>query len=155
MDDYISKPINQEELRALVGRIAKRKEPRLPVDARTGALDSLEVLNLDRALAQIEGDKGLLAEIFQIFRETEPQLLDEIRRAVSGSKSQSVAGTAHFLVSSLGQLGAQRASAAGKKLEKLAETGKMFEVPDALAELERELAQLKSALSDHNDFTQS
>jgi len=48
----------------------------------------------------------------------------------------------------VGQIGGQRACAAARKLELISSEGDRSQVPAALAELEREIMWLRSAMSD-------
>ena len=142
-DDYISKPINPQELRAVLGRIANGAQALRSVEPATHSADSLRVLDVTEALAQVEGDQQLLGEITRIFQAARPKLLEEIRRAAARSDGHLVARTAHFLASSLGHIGAQRARAVSQRVEELAELGDSRELAEALAGLESELSTLR------------
>jgi HPt (histidine-containing phosphotransfer) domain-containing protein len=80
--------------------------------------------------------------------------LEEIQQAFSRSDCLSLTAAAHTLASSVGQLGGQRAYAAARKLEQMGLQGDLSDVPQALAELERELLLLESAISDPASLSQ-
>jgi len=148
MDDYISKPINPQELRAVMERTMAAAKPSFALDPAPQPPDGVEVFNVDEALAQIESDMDLLSQIVQLFVKQYPKLLEESRQAFYRSDCLSLTAAAHTLASSVGQLGGQRAYAAARKLEQMGRQGNLSDVPQALAELERELLLLESAVSD-------
>ncbi|MDZ4344729.1 MAG: response regulator, partial [Candidatus Binatia bacterium] len=78
MDDYVSKPINPMELRAVLDRTltaARTISPAAPL------VDSTDVLNLSAAMTQIEGNSELFGEIARMFLAQYPKLLAEIHHA--------------------------------------------------------------------------
>jgi len=154
MDDYISKPINPQELRAVMERTTAAAKSSFAIDPAPQPPDGVDVFNVDEALAQLESDTDLLRQIVQLFVDQYPKLLEETRQAFSRSDCISLTAIAHTLASSAGQLGAQRASAAARNLEQLGCQGNLSDVPQALAELERELLLLNSAVSDPAYFPQ-
>jgi len=148
MDDYISKPINPQELRDVMERSTAAAKPSFALDPAPQPPDGVDVFNVDEALAQLESDTDLLRQIVQLFVDQYPKLLEESQQAFSRSDCISLAAIAHTLASSAGQLGAQRASAAARNLEQLGCQGNLSDVPQALAKLESELRLLNSAISD-------
>ena len=154
MDDYITKPINPQELRAVIERRTTGTKPIPSTDPAPESPLSADVLDFDEALAQVEGDRDLLCQIAQLFLEQYPKLLEETHQAFSRSDCQSLSSAVHTLASSVGQLGAQRAHAAAKKLEQVGRQGDLSHVPPILADLERELLLLKFAVSDTEFFSQ-
>jgi HPt (histidine-containing phosphotransfer) domain-containing protein len=145
MDDYISKPINPTELKAVIERTTTGTSHSL---AAAHSTDRANVLDLDDALAQVEGDNELLSEVIQLFMEQYPELLEEIQQSLSRADLQSVSRAAHTLGSSAGQIGAQKTLLVARKLEQLSRDGEASEVPDALEELKKELLSLTTALSE-------
>jgi CheY-like chemotaxis protein/HPt (histidine-containing phosphotransfer) domain-containing protein len=153
MDDYVSKPIKPQDLKAaLARRVAGAKSipsvkpaPEFPAHA--------DVLNFSEALSLVGGNRELLCEVARIFLDQYPKLLEKSHHALSRSDYRLLGRTAHTLASSVGQLAGQRAFSAAKKLEQVSIEGDPSQVPEALAELERELQLLHSAVSDPAYFT--
>jgi CheY-like chemotaxis protein/HPt (histidine-containing phosphotransfer) domain-containing protein len=148
MDDYVSKPVNPRELKAAIARRTAATMTLPPIEPPTPAPAQADVLNFSQALELVEGDRALLCEVARIFVNQYPRALAETRRALAQKDYQTLTSTAHNLVSSVGQLGGQRAGAAARKLELISSDGDRSQVPAALAELERELLWLRSAMSD-------
>ena len=143
MDDYVSKPINPMELRAVLDRTLtapKTISPAAPL------VDSTDVLNLSAAMTQIEGNNELFGEIARMFLAQYPKLLAEIHHASSTLDCAVLTSAVHTLGSSAGQMGAGRALAAARKLEEIGRQEELASVPEALAQLEAEIALVESAL---------
>ncbi|MGZ8433965.1 MAG: PAS domain S-box protein [Candidatus Binatia bacterium] len=147
MDDYVSKPVNPRELKAAIARRTAASMTIPPIEPPTLAPAHAEVLNFSHALELVDGNRELLCEVARIFLNQYPKALAETRRALAQEDYQTLTSTAHNLVSSVGQLGGQRAVAAARKLELISSDGDRSQVPAVLAELERELLWLKSAMS--------
>jgi two-component system sensor histidine kinase/response regulator len=143
MDDYVSKPINPMELRAVLDRTMTAARTISPV---APLVDSTDVLNLSAAMAQIEGNSELFGEIARMFLAQYPRLLAEIHQAFSSSDCAVLTSAVHTLGSSAGQVGAGRALAAARKLEEIGRQEELASAPEALAQLETELALVESAL---------
>jgi HPt (histidine-containing phosphotransfer) domain-containing protein len=113
------------------------------------------VLNLSEALGLVGGNRELLCEIARIFLDQYPRMLEATRQALSRSDGPSLGAAAHTLAASVGQLGGQRAFNAAKKLERVSSDAHLAQASEALAELEKELQLLRSAISDPAYFSQS
>ncbi|MEO6165540.1 MAG: PAS domain S-box protein, partial [Candidatus Binatia bacterium] len=150
MDDYVSKPVNPRELKAAIARRTAATMTMPPIEPATPTPTPAhaDVLNFSQALELVDGNRELLCEVARIFLNQYPKALEETRRALAQEDYQTLTSTAHNLISSVGQLGGQRAGAAARKLELISSDGDRSQVPAALAELERELLWLRSAMSD-------
>lgn len=148
MDDYIPKPINPEALKAALERwtaplATNDTAPPSPAPqvSATGT-----VLDVEEALARVDGDRVLLVELVEIFSEEYPTTLAALQAAVATHDSQGVYHAAHTLKGSVGNFGATAAMEAARALEILGRQGELSEATAALAVLEKELARLHSAL---------
>jgi len=153
MDDYVSKPIKPQDLKAAIARRIAAVTTMPSVQPSTEAPAHADVLNFSQALDLVDGNRELLCEVARIFLNQYPKVLEETRRALSKEDYETLSSAAHSLVSSVGQLGGQRAWAAARKLERVSSEGDRSQVSAALAELERELLWLRSAVSDPAYFT--
>ena len=153
MDDYVSKPVKPQDLKAAIARRIAATVTIAPIEPPTEAPAHAEVLNFSQALELVDGNRELLCEVARIFLNQYPKVLEETRRALSQEDYETLSSTVHSLVSSVGQIGAQRAWAAARKLELMSSEGDRSQVPAALAELEREIMWLRSAMSDPAYFS--
>jgi PAS domain S-box-containing protein len=153
MDDYVPKPIKPQDLKAAIARRMAGAKIIPAINAAAESPTHDDVFNFSEALSLVGGNRELLCEVARIFLDQYPKVLEEIRQALTRSDYQSLGETAHTLASSVGQLAGQRAFAAAKRLEQLSIEGDRSEVPEALAELEKELQSLRAAVTDTAYFT--
>ncbi len=144
MDDYISKPIQPEELFKLIAKLAPGPEP--PAGPAPGP--ELQAVVFDRtvALAQVEGDQELLAELVQLFARDCPRLLAELKQAIASGEGVSVERAAHTMKGSASSFGAQQVVALAQQLEEMGRTEKVSEAAPTYALLAVEVERLNSAL---------
>jgi HPt (histidine-containing phosphotransfer) domain-containing protein len=146
MDGYVRKPIRPEEL-------SKAIETLVPCDARTTALETLEVLPTAEAfdqtalLVRLEGDEELLQELIVLFLDDAPQRLARLRAAAAGHDLPALAQATHTLKGAIGNLCAMRAFDVAQRLESLAHAGDAQHTGEALAALEAEMTSLQTALA--------
>jgi two-component system, sensor histidine kinase and response regulator len=148
IDDYVSKPIKPEDLKAAIARRIAAAKTIPSTDPASESPASADVLNFTEALTLVGGNRELLCEVARIFLNQYPKFLEETHQALSRADCEALSSAAHALAASVGQLAGERAFAAAKKLEQVCSRGDFSEVPGALAELERELQLLRSAVSD-------
>jgi HPt (histidine-containing phosphotransfer) domain-containing protein len=105
------------------------------------------VLDRATALSRVGGDVELLKEIAILFLHEYPRELAEIRTAVHTGDAHMLERSAHGLKGSVANFGARAAVDAAFQLEQFGKAGKLDQVPQVLAELERSLACLHDELT--------
>lgn len=83
----------------------------------------VEIFDLETALAAVEGDRELLAELLIMFSEQEKILLQEIDSSITNMDGEKLRTSAHSLKGALGNLGASQGAQTAHELEKMGETG--------------------------------
>ena len=144
MDGYAPKPIRHQDLFETIQSLARNVPSFLP----HAAPEEPEVEVLDEALlvSRVDGDPQLLRDLVDLFLEDCPRLVDEIRVALDRKDAKLVERDAHSLKGATGNLAAQMASEAARKLERFARAGDLLHAESELLELEWELERLKPAL---------
>jgi CheY-like chemotaxis protein len=137
MDDYLSKPINGEQLAASLTRLfgaaaGPAAEPALDVAA---------------ALEYMGGDRELLGELLAIFKEDAPGYLQALGHAVDRSDPAALMTAAHALKGSLHVLGVKAAAALAADLEQLGRSGGLEGASHLLARLESEVVRVLAVVS--------
>jgi HPt (histidine-containing phosphotransfer) domain-containing protein len=94
----------------------------------------------------VEGDRGLLGELVDIFRVEAPRLLVDLRRGLAAGDAGAVQATAHALKGCVGNFGDRAAVDAASTLERLGRNGALAEAATRMDELEREVERLKGGL---------
>jgi CheY-like chemotaxis protein/HPt (histidine-containing phosphotransfer) domain-containing protein len=135
MDGYVTKPFHRA---ALFEALAA---------AAPAAVGQEKGVDLEAALAIVEGDRGLLAEMARLFEQEAPGQLAALREAVGQGDQAGVALHAHALKGALTALGAVAAADAAWRLEQLGRAGDKAGFTEAVAALERELGRARPYLA--------
>jgi CheY-like chemotaxis protein len=147
MDDYLSKPVKSEELKAILARWIGPASSATVVSPPSLSSPSTSVFNLAEALERVGGDRLLLGELAALFLQTSPQLLADLQTALARRDADAMARAAHRLKGSAGNFSAPGVSEAAATLEKLARNTDLDQAPAVLATLEHELSRLHAALT--------
>jgi len=146
MDGYVSKPINPAVLFAEIER-SVGASPDLRSSAPQKGLDSPEPIDRASLLERVEGDRGLLAEMIQLFEEDAPKLLAAMHEALERGDMAVLERSAHSLKGAAGNLSAKGTGAAALRLETDAKKNDPKSAAASLAEVERSLKQLLPGLA--------
>jgi CheY-like chemotaxis protein len=147
MDAYISKPLRARELRALVERLGAGDEAKIP--GETGSPARPDDVRFDQALARLEGDSEILKEQMEYFLKDSPQLLLDIKTAVSHKDANALFIAAHRLKGLAGGFDAHQLAAEASHLEQMGKTGDLTEARSACQYLDVLLGGLRNAMQQH------
>jgi two-component system sensor histidine kinase/response regulator len=141
MDAYISKPIQVNELLKMIESLA----------GGAGSVEGTKeaesaVMDRSLALARVDGDESLLADLAKLFCEESPAMMAAIEEAVSAKDSERLQRAAHSLKGAAATLSAQKAFEAALSLERLGRSGDLSQVEKAYALLEMQVQRLQSVL---------
>lgn len=143
-DDYIPKPIQPANLFAAMERMSLSRrddrEPRVATPAISDFLDTAELLE------RVQGDRGLLAEIVQLFESGLPAILQGLRESIAREEAAEIARTAHTLKGAVGNFGPGSAFRAVEEMESFAKGNDMARTAGAFVLVESELKGLLAAL---------
>src|ERR1044072_5497069 len=145
MDDYITKPIRQQELARLLARWAGglRTSPRseraeAEGKIESGDADSIDASALDQMrMLEVKGEPDFFASLIELFFEDAQSHIEDLRQAAAEGDAPLLAKKAHSLKSSCGNLGAKKMTAICNEIEAI---GRQDSVEGAAA-LVKELAE--------------
>jgi PAS domain S-box-containing protein len=154
MDHYLSKPIDEKELLAVIARLAQGLARQAPAadsgddrkDANVNVDMDLSVFDRAAALDRVGGDLELLIELAGMFMEDYPQLLAEIEGALRNGDSDALRQSAHTLKGAVGNFSAQNAYDAAYALEQIGRSGDLSDATGAYRVLKQELERLQPLL---------
>ncbi|HWB00050.1 MAG TPA: response regulator [Pirellulales bacterium] len=145
MDDYITKPVRPKELfDAIEEGFEIKAECGDGSPARNGSAD---VIDWSAALARLNGDRMLLAEMKDVLLAECPKLRGAIRQSIDTRDTAALRLAAHTLKGAVGNFVAKQAFEAALRLETLARDGSFDDIPDARDALDAELDRLVEALA--------
>jgi HPt (histidine-containing phosphotransfer) domain-containing protein len=104
-------------------------------------------LDLDAALAELDGDMDLLRDLAQLFLDDSPRLLAAIRDAAEAQDAGAIGAAAHALKGSIASFGVSRALQTALRLESMGREGRISDVNPHIDEVETEIGELRAQLS--------
>jgi len=154
MDDYVSKPLHPQKLFEAVERAApaggeprQANAPPLPTtgpstDAAPHSRSGPPVFDYNAALKNVGGGSEALREMVALFLEEAPKQLAEIEKAHAADDCEAVMRAAHTLKGSVSLFAAESATAAARRLERMARNGQLDEFSTAWEDLKRHVGKL-------------
>ena len=154
MDDYISKPLQRQELLAALERWIKTEVeelvlelPKNPGEGSTRSADA--VIDLESALPRFSGDMAFLLELLNEFIRQVESGGKQMREAASSGDAESLFQLAHSLKGAAGAFSAKRLMERTLELEQRARTDNLSGVETLIAQMEAEAPLLKEFLEQH------
>jgi CheY-like chemotaxis protein len=155
MDDFVSKPVRVEEMRAALSRNLPAAAP--APEREAGALGaapvlpalpaaSLDVVTREGLLAVSDGDPTVLAEITGLFTTDGRALITALLEAIARGDAPECARLAHSLKGSSANVGAQRVASLCAALEKTAKAGTLDSAQAIPTQIEVEFEAAVAAL---------
>ncbi|NYT02022.1 MAG: PAS domain S-box protein [Methanosarcinales archaeon] len=142
MDDYISKPIQMEDLQMALWRSLGRVDHRTPVES------PLDQRSLDRLRElQVEGEPEIIHELADLFLSHAPARIQAIIQAVEQRDADALLREAHSLKSSSANMGALRLSELSRQLEVMGRSSRMEGAKEKVEELGPEFRRVEVALA--------
>lgn len=133
MDEYISKPLDTEELYRVVKKYIDHGNP---------------AIDLNGLLKAVNHDHELVDELVQILLTSYPVQLEEMARAIELGDSVALGKRAHAFKGAISNFGAPIAYEIAKGLERMGREGEIDEAARALEELRNEMERIAQHLLD-------
>jgi signal transduction histidine kinase/DNA-binding response OmpR family regulator len=154
MDDYISKPIDPQELLKKIERWididkeapSTEPEPEQRSDPQSKRQDSPPI-DLKKAIERAMGDRGFLGKMLQEFLKRMPAQVAELRAALEQGDAEMLQREAHTLKGAAKNLSADELAAAALCLEQIGRGGDLTQAKQALGELEAQAVSLREYIS--------
>ena len=145
MDGYVSKPLRPTELFEVIASLTApaASTPETPAASE----EEQDILDRKTLWERVAGDAELLREIIDLFLADCPERLLELHEALTHQDYTALARAAHRLKGALGNISANKALAAVRRVETSARAGDVHAATKALARLENELARLTPLLT--------
>jgi CheY-like chemotaxis protein/HPt (histidine-containing phosphotransfer) domain-containing protein len=143
MDGYISKPITPSGLAKVIEEVlsALAFAAIVPEPAAKGEKMDEELL------ARFGGDAGLLRELAELFIQSCPKMLEDIRDAVHKHDAKALERAAHSLKGCVGNFFSQGARETAQRLELLGKSGDLAGAEELARLLEEQVAEFNRVLA--------
>jgi HPt (histidine-containing phosphotransfer) domain-containing protein len=153
MDDYVSKPIRDDDLLAAIQRVAPVGRESIEDTSFLRQQDTAELMPLsatdfDEALVlgRVGGNREILQQLIAVFYQDCNNLMDNLNSAIRAGNATGVRAASHTLKGMVSFFGAKAANDAALKLEQAGKREELAEASQMFSILARELVQLESAL---------
>ncbi|MFH1313232.1 MAG: response regulator [Candidatus Eisenbacteria bacterium] len=147
MDDYVSKPVEPEDLAEVLSRWLPTEPPE-PRRVTPPPSDGKEVLDREDLLRRLGGDEEMVQQILETFMQDAPKQLIALKQAVEANDITLAERHAHTLKGAAGNVGARALHNAAMKAQEAAERGDPGEISRMVEAVESQLAGLERALSE-------
>jgi len=141
MDDYLSKPLNTDKLRAVLHGLAATEG----VDLKQ---DMMEAGEFDYVAALAGVDEWVIETIGQAFLDEAEPYMVEMDKAIHEGNNVVLRRSAHTLRGLVGNFNAQRIEELAGQIEQLAESDGVLGMADLYGKLQLEMSRFKVALTD-------
>jgi signal transduction histidine kinase/DNA-binding response OmpR family regulator len=148
MDDYLSKPINRQELLAVLARQGAHRGAAewRPEPHSSSKPVVLEVVNKSEVLSRLGGDADLLRELIDIFLADSNALLKEVSDAVASQDPPRLERAAHKLKGTVSIFGSRAAIHAAQELETMGRDRNLSHAGEVFSQLKHQIEALEEAL---------
>jgi CheY-like chemotaxis protein len=148
MDDYLAKPLRPEELWAVLDRFSNKSTMQTPNESvRIGqSMPADVVFDEPSALARVEGNRELFAELIGIFLEEWPRILEKTIDSLAKRDWPALQRHLHNAKGLTANLGGFAAAAAAKETEKRIKDGRLDTLDSDVEVLLQAVENLRLAL---------
>jgi len=151
MDGYLSKPIRPQELDEVLDFYSSMQKPAAALVPDTSSnIEEVsnieEPINVEELMERIDGDRTLLAELAEIFREEYPKQIRLAQEALAINDAASVRRIGHSLKGALANLSATDASGLAATVEAMGKSGDLSQLDLKLAEMQSTMSNVVTRL---------
>jgi HPt (histidine-containing phosphotransfer) domain-containing protein len=142
MDDYMAKPINFDELAAVVRRLLRGGQGDAGRAAPAPSGPDAAILDPRAAMERLGIDEGAYAPILAVSLKEIERRMGLCRQALDTGNMVDLALHAHTLKSTTSTIGAMQSAVTARRLEHAADAGRRDEAHVAFGILEKELCEV-------------
>jgi CheY-like chemotaxis protein len=162
MDDYLSKPVRPEDVRALVERWAEKAALDITIPGRDAAPTSLRIMtntnnsmndipavDMERLQEFTEGDPANLTELATLYVKQTSQQLEQLQAAIKTGDAPGVRRIAHSCAGASATCGMKRIVPLLRDLEEQGDAGKLTSAPVLYTQVVQEFELICTILAPH------
>jgi two-component system, sensor histidine kinase and response regulator len=153
MDDYLTKPVKMDVLRAMLERWAPAPMTGIQTHESqvrsSGQSDAQSLFDPARMFHNIGSDQALFTQLIELFLDQHQAMLGHIKEGLIKSDAMEVERAAHTLKGTAGNLCAAQVAAAASRLEAVGHLNRLQDAPPVYAQLEMEVLRLVRVLNNY------
>ena len=147
MDDYLSKPLNPQELSSVLKKWITKKDSSRPEESTVQDIEPVEdVFDRVSLLERLLGDEELANAILVGFLEDIPRKFTALKKALDDSDASSVQLQAHTIKGASANVGAVALKEIAHHIEVACEAGDLVEVESLVPQLDKQFEVLKKLI---------
>jgi two-component system sensor histidine kinase/response regulator len=123
MDDYISKPIREQDLRRVLAHLGALAKASADRSDRQILKSASQIWDVTSAIENVGGDKTIIIEIIGAFLSTAPEILAKIGASLEADEIEVLQKTAHLFKGAVLTLGESQVANLARELNALAVKG--------------------------------
>jgi len=153
MDDYLSKPVQDSALAAILNRFAPQT-PKVAADPHSASMRPASrvsmsaTLNMEEVLENVGGDRDALQQLIDVFIHDQESLLEELESAIDSADASRVREAAHSLKGMVAFFGKSPGVEAARKLEYAGRDNALAGAETLLCDVREHLYALVDALKE-------
>lgn len=148
MDDYLSKPIKPDELKAILIRWLDTQNDANDMEKSQKEVRAMTLINWEHLNEITGGDTEFQAELFQEFIDQMPTLLEQMESAIESDDGALLGRSAHTIKGSARSIGADSLAEVAYTLEQMGKSGNLEGAPRALDTFRDSWKALQAYLQD-------
>jgi two-component system sensor histidine kinase/response regulator len=160
MDDYLSKPVRPEEVRAVIERWGEKAALDAANPAKDSAVESARIMantdtpmndlpavDMERLNEFTEGNPENLTELATLYIKQTSEQIEQLQTAVKTSDAAGVRRLAHSCAGASATCGMKRIVPLLRELERQGDEGKLTTAPELFTQVVTEFELIRTALS--------
>jgi len=148
MDEYLSKPIQRQELLAVLARLGANRVPGRSEPQEPRAVAANETVNKADLLSLLDGDAQLLRELIEVFLADAGSLLQSVSDAVASQDPVALERAAHKLSGALSIFGSRPVMQTAMALETMGRERHLPRAGEVLSQLKDQMEALEEGLGE-------
>jgi CheY-like chemotaxis protein len=147
MDDYIAKPVQENELLAMVENEHSPEPEQATEEAQMLPLETAPALDWQEALTRVRGRQKLLCKMMSLFQQQSTQLLADMGEAIQMQDAELLRHSSHTLKSSANSIGAFELGKIAQQLETIGQEAVFNQAEANYCLLQQESTRLAPAIA--------
>jgi CheY-like chemotaxis protein/HPt (histidine-containing phosphotransfer) domain-containing protein len=149
MDDYLTKPIQAQILKEVIGRWVDHGAPEKPEAAPVESLEASQVFDKSGFLERVAGDESLFRKLLSMFLKDTPVQIERIQQHLKEADLAGVQLQAHSLNGATANICANALQKAAFEIEAAAKNRDLDRTRDLFLNLPKEFERFKDSIAEH------